>query len=448
MPLNDIFKSLVGHSANVASVNLSKPSERVSNYLIPSQPKHKKLVRDAESYECKLFSLGGNEQAVARISAEYSAPAGTGHRQTLERLLSAANTLNQICDNPSGTRDRIQELAQKHEELQLNINYLESSRTKNDKEILALQRSQSQPKKAASYKDEDENAVHLQHDIAEHEATIGRLQRVLKNKDTAINQLSDNVTEQLELQSHFNDMDSMMDELDDMSFEYTDVSEEELNNMSSEERELWQLRKNVNAKKAELEKTEEALKSFSKQSKESSPSQDMDITHISASTDVYDKLTEVWEKAKASIRSTTPSVAEDMQNDVISLTERIGSTLQDVIDNLQLVQSYDSHITILGDVNQTLINTVVDRARSKTYTSSAQPTSQAALSAMVLRTIRDYQIEHDKGIPLAQLKSSISSFATSLNCGETQGTQSIYMLVANSLITIDRNEKGSPVKIV
>lgn len=101
-----------------------------------------------------------------------------------------------------------------------------------------------------------------------------------------------------------------------------------------------------------------------------------------------------------------------------------------------------------SDVNQTLINTVIERARSKTYTSSAQPTSQAALSAMVLRTIRDYQIEHSKGIPLAQLKSSISSFATSLNCGETQGTQSIYMLVANSLITIDRNEKGSPVKIV
>jgi hypothetical protein len=46
----------------------------------------------------------------------------------------------------------------------------------------------------------------------------------------------------------------------------------------------------------------------------------MDITQVSASTDVYDKLTEVWEKAKASIRPTTPSVAEDMQNDVISLT--------------------------------------------------------------------------------------------------------------------------------
>lgn len=41
---------------------------------------------------------------------------------------------------------------------------------------------------------------------------------------------------------------------------------------------------------------------------------------MSASTDVYDKLTEVWEKAKASIRPTAPSVAEDMQNDVISLT--------------------------------------------------------------------------------------------------------------------------------
>jgi hypothetical protein len=51
-----------------------------------------------------------------------------------------------------------------------------------------------------------------------------------------ISQLSDSVTEQLELQSHFNDMDSTMDELDDMSFEYTDVSGEELSNMSSEER--------------------------------------------------------------------------------------------------------------------------------------------------------------------------------------------------------------------
>jgi hypothetical protein len=66
MALNDILESLVGHSTNVASVNLSKPSERVSNYLLQSQPKNKMLVRDAESYECKLFSLGGSEQAVAR----------------------------------------------------------------------------------------------------------------------------------------------------------------------------------------------------------------------------------------------------------------------------------------------------------------------------------------------------------------------------------------------
>jgi hypothetical protein len=165
------------------------PSIRCIKLVLASDPSHINLT----SYPSP------------RISAEYSAPAGTAHRQTLERLLSAANTLNQIwwveipsphtgtvshwpstSDNPSGTRDRIQELAQKHEELQLNIDYLESTRTKNEKEILALQRPQSQPKKAASYKDEDENAVHLQHDIAEHEATIGRLQRVLKNKDTAV----------------------------------------------------------------------------------------------------------------------------------------------------------------------------------------------------------------------------------------------------------------------
>lgn len=50
------------------------------------------------------------------------------------------------------------------------------------------------------------------------------------------------MAEQLELQSHFNDMDTMMD---DMSFEYTDLSEEELNSMSMEERVSRMLRTGV-----------------------------------------------------------------------------------------------------------------------------------------------------------------------------------------------------------
>lgn len=50
------------------------------------------------------------------------------------------------------------------------------------------------------------------------------------------------MAEQLELQSHFNDMDTMMD---DMSFEYTDFSEEELNSMSMEERVSRMLRTGV-----------------------------------------------------------------------------------------------------------------------------------------------------------------------------------------------------------
>ncbi|CAO3669923.1 unnamed protein product [Umbelopsis vinacea] len=446
MPLNNVLETLVGHSSNVASVNLLKPSEGVSDYLLRSNIKDKNLIRDAESYECKLFSVGGSEQAVARIQAEYSHSTAnskaTTHRQYLERLLSAANTLNQICDNPSETRDRIQELAQKHEELQLNIDYLESSRSKNEKELLSMR--QPQPKKPFKDEDEERNAIQLQHDISEHEAVITRLQKVLKSKDEVINQLSDGVAEQLELQSHFNDMDTMMD---DMSFEYTDLSEEELNSMSMEERELWQLRKTINEKKKELERTEETITSLTQHSKEPCPESESDTIHSNASTDVYDRLVELWEQAKLSIRSTSPSVAEDLQNGVVALMERISSTLQDVIDDLQLVQSLDSHITILGDVNQTLITTVIEQAKTNT-SSTIQPSPQSALSAMVLRTIRDYQVEHERGIPLAQLKTSISQFTSSLNCSEAQGTQSIYMLVANNLIIIDRNEKGSPVKLV
>lgn len=66
MPLNSVLETLVGHSSNVAAVDLSKPAEGVSNYLLREYAKDKPLIRDAESYECKLFSVGGSEQAVAR----------------------------------------------------------------------------------------------------------------------------------------------------------------------------------------------------------------------------------------------------------------------------------------------------------------------------------------------------------------------------------------------
>lgn len=95
--------------------------------------------------------------------------------------------LTSLCsDNPAGTRDRIQELAQKHEELQLNIDYLESTRAKNERELQALR--QPQPKKPSNYKDEDEerNAIQLQRDITEHEAAIARLQKTLKSKDSVV----------------------------------------------------------------------------------------------------------------------------------------------------------------------------------------------------------------------------------------------------------------------
>jgi hypothetical protein len=106
-----------------------------------------------------------------------------------------------------------------------------------------------------------------------------------------------------------------------------------------------------------------------------------------------------------------------------------------------------SFLQLDRDVNQTLITTVIEQAKTNS-SSTIQPSPQSALSAMVLRTIRDYQVEHERGFPLAQLKTSISQFTSSLNCSEAQGTQSIYMLVANNLIIIDRNEKGSPVKLV
>jgi hypothetical protein len=66
MALNNVLEALVGHSSNVASVKLAQPSQDVANYLLNTQTRDKQLIRDAESYEGKLFSVGGSEQAVAR----------------------------------------------------------------------------------------------------------------------------------------------------------------------------------------------------------------------------------------------------------------------------------------------------------------------------------------------------------------------------------------------
>lgn len=194
------------------------------------------------------------------------------------------------------------------------------------------------------------------------------------------------------------------------------------------------------------------MKSLPTEPTTSNSPKEHDTALHTASMEVYDKFVEIWDHASVSMRSNSTSISdEDLQNGVIALTERIASTLQDVIDDLQVVQSLDSHITILGDVNQTLINFIMDqdkRSFNKDSGATFQPTAQSASSAAVLKTIRDYQLQHHRGIPLAQLKTGIARFASSLNFSEAQGTQAIYMLVANGLVSIDRNEKGSPVKLV
>lgn len=65
--------------------------------------------------------------------------------------------------------------------------------------------------------------------------------------------------------------------------------------------------------------TEETIKSLTQHSKEPCPASESETIHSNASTDVYDRLVELWEQAKLSIRSTSPSVAEDLQNGVVAL---------------------------------------------------------------------------------------------------------------------------------
>lgn len=72
------------------------------------------------------------------------------------------------------------------------------------------------------------------------------------------------------------------------------------------------------------------------------------------------------------------------------------------------------------------------------------PTPNSMLAALVLQTIA---LADGATLPLAQLKHEISTYASKRGWSATQAVQSVYTLVANQLIDIDRSSKENWVRL-
>ncbi|KAI8387958.1 uncharacterized protein BYT42DRAFT_558409 [Radiomyces spectabilis] len=140
MSLNATLKELVDNSKKITSIELSTGSPEITDYLLQKNGAKRRLIRDAESQECKLFAISSTESISARIQADlgqHSQSRTTTRRTNIDRILSAANILNQLC-NLEDAKTRIEKLAQTHEERQLNVDYLESALKKSESDMEAL----------------------------------------------------------------------------------------------------------------------------------------------------------------------------------------------------------------------------------------------------------------------------------------------------------------------
>ncbi|ORY97990.1 hypothetical protein BCR43DRAFT_563321 [Syncephalastrum racemosum] len=147
MPSDIVLESVRSQSEAAASVHFQKRTDSPNDFSSLTQtasgPQSKKRIRirDAESNECKLFAISVGESTLLRLQADaQQALLATGPdsaKVSVERLLSAANGLNQIC-RITEIDNRIEELLHRHEECRMNLEQLDAVYRDNKREVERL----------------------------------------------------------------------------------------------------------------------------------------------------------------------------------------------------------------------------------------------------------------------------------------------------------------------
>ncbi|CAG8787922.1 11722_t:CDS:2, partial [Acaulospora morrowiae] len=120
------------------------------------------------------------------------------------------------------------------------------------------------------------------------------------------------------------------------------------------------------------------------------------------------------------------------------------STLEQLLNDHQNISLFEFDIDIVNEINSILVDGVAETMeKNDMYKDKSIPISsqQTILCANIL------QILHDAGgeLPLAELKEKIVQAAREKGWKDSNGINSLYILVANSLVAFDHSQKGCPV---
>ncbi|ORX97593.1 hypothetical protein K493DRAFT_13662 [Basidiobolus meristosporus CBS 931.73] len=356
-------------------------------------------LRDATPQECKLFSSQAADQSVERVIEE-NLRAIEENFDNVPILFESAKNILQYCEEGENNK-LLEALVEKHESLLTNIQDTQVilSKTQAESDACSEETNSSGPDIAA-----------LKRQVEQEQQDLDSLNQILVNYEEQKLSLDGSIEEKKKAS---NTMKQLAKDLEELTIE-------ENNDLELIERlklELQQKQQQLE----QLEEEEEAMKS-NKTSKRSVLGDMLET-----------QFDELQKMVKASMSSNGGENVEASMGETLE-------TLTGLIGQCENAEINKMTADVLNDIQDKLIFLMANfQPQDQELICSMPATAQTQTAAKVLRTIKENRGE----ISVNLLKEQVAAEGIP----QGQVLQCIYMLVANSLIEIDRTKKENPVRL-
>ncbi|KAI8642620.1 hypothetical protein BD408DRAFT_482644 [Parasitella parasitica] len=200
MSLQECLEALVANSKKASSIEFKESSSEVLSDLITRK---RKLIREPEAHELKLQALCAGDFTTTKLKHDLfktTPNRPNTKRQEIEKILKAANALNQISNIPE-MKMRIEELAHIHEERQTNLDYLYEASAKYDAEIKQFKENEAVPMDIDDDFGDYDDSV-----IRDETRKVERLNQELEEKKTKRKVIQQKKQEQLDIRDSLDEL--------------------------------------------------------------------------------------------------------------------------------------------------------------------------------------------------------------------------------------------------
>ncbi|KAK9703945.1 hypothetical protein K7432_010476 [Basidiobolus ranarum] len=352
-------------------------------------------VRDAVPQECKLFSRVDAEQSVERLIEENLRRIEENF-DNIPVLLDCAKNILHFCEDDE-SNELLEALSDKHDTLNKDIQEAE--------EKLSWIQPEDETNRGMNLDVSD-----LNKQIEGEQQDLDTLKKIFNNRKEQKESLESSIEEKKKAS---NAIKQLADELEEMTIEENN----ELNL--------------IEELKLELERKQLQLEQLVEEEKVMQPKQVVKKSGLCYTLESqFEELQKlvIGSKSSNGSESVEPSMNETLQ------------TLTDIINKCESAEMNKMTTDVLNNIQDRLIFLIANfQENDNNLVCSMPPTPQTQTAAIVLRTIKENNGEISSNL----LKEKVAAEGIP----QGQVLQCIYMLVANSLIEIDRTTKENPVRL-